>query len=370
MYFRNGPNPHVTLDKVRPTTVIFHLLARYGPMSGKQLASYMPHFPQFKSKNYLKRDILKNMKNRDHLYKRKSGNVELTKLAQGESSYLWFINEETIDKEKYLNIHCLKDWDPNKKSTTSTTTDTSNITDKISSMRRKEKEGQKKQQDFDDDDDYYYDDDDEYVAEDNQKKNIKESKYNKESINNKESKYNRESINNRESKHNREPMNIDSNKYDKGTDYFKNSQKSQNNRQNKKKQDLYDDGDDDDEYVTKDDQKKYIKESKYFRESADINSDKYDKYQGFDYYKKSQDDRWKKKQMLHWELPETVKNIIQQEKQEKIYERMIEDKRDKRELMNRNRDRKYDYNVNDINKIKIHHKDPKLAAFFRLTKYR
>ncbi|CAG8572557.1 2422_t:CDS:2 [Diversispora eburnea] len=219
MYFRNGPNPHVTLDKVRPTTVIFHLLARYGPMSGKQLASYMPHFPQFKSKNYLKRDILKNMKNRDHLYKRKSSNVELTKLSQGESSYLWFINEETIDKEKYLNIHCLKDWDPNKNSitptiaTTTDATNTSNITDKIK---------------------------------DNQKKYIKESKHIKES------------------KYNREPMDID-------------------------------------------DSKKYIKESKYFKESVDINSDKYDKYQGFDYYKKSQDNRWKKKQMLHWELPETGK---------------------------------------------------------------
>ncbi|CAG8596502.1 16279_t:CDS:1 [Acaulospora colombiana] len=107
----------MTLDKLKPSSIVLHLLARNGPQSGKQIAAYIPCFPQFKTKNYLKREILRNMKLRGELYKRKSTDPELTKLQKGESAYLWFIDEKKVDRNKYLNMRSLKNWNPDEKFT-------------------------------------------------------------------------------------------------------------------------------------------------------------------------------------------------------------------------------------------------------------
>ncbi|CAG8799839.1 18826_t:CDS:1, partial [Dentiscutata erythropus] len=88
----------------KPTAVVLHLLTKNGPQTSKQLARHLPDFPQLKSKNYLKKYILKNMKLREQLFKKKSRNPELTKSAGDKAAYLWFINNEKVDTEKYKKL--------------------------------------------------------------------------------------------------------------------------------------------------------------------------------------------------------------------------------------------------------------------------
>ncbi|CAG8700734.1 16570_t:CDS:1, partial [Dentiscutata heterogama] len=88
----------------KPTAVVLHLLAKSGPQTSKQLARHLPDFPQLKSKNYLKKYILKNMKLREQLFKKKSRNPELTKSTGDKAAYLWFINNEKVDIEKYKKL--------------------------------------------------------------------------------------------------------------------------------------------------------------------------------------------------------------------------------------------------------------------------
>ncbi|CAG8728756.1 14504_t:CDS:1 [Gigaspora margarita] len=88
----------------KPTAIVLHLLAKNGPQTSKQLARHLPEFPQLKSKNYLKKYILKNMKLRDQLFKKKSRNPDLTKSTGDKAAYLWFVNNEKVDIEKYKKL--------------------------------------------------------------------------------------------------------------------------------------------------------------------------------------------------------------------------------------------------------------------------
>ncbi|CAG8570646.1 7397_t:CDS:1 [Acaulospora morrowiae] len=87
------------------------------------------------------------MKLRDEVYKKISTNPKLTKLQNGEGAYLWFINETKIDKENYLNLKSLENWNPDDDKLTAVTSNNAGSEDFAATSNRKKSDGHGKRLD-------------------------------------------------------------------------------------------------------------------------------------------------------------------------------------------------------------------------------
>ncbi|CAG8778836.1 15669_t:CDS:1, partial [Acaulospora morrowiae] len=76
----------------------------------------------------------------------------------GEGAYLWFINETKIDKEKYLNLKSLENWNPDDDKLTVVTSNNAGSEDFAATSNRKKSDGHGKRLDDVETDDVETDD--------------------------------------------------------------------------------------------------------------------------------------------------------------------------------------------------------------------